>query len=264
MPLLTPLARGILNILSPETVSFGGRTLPAPRLRFGGAHFRSNEAFLRSGQAEAARLREQCGLTRDSRLLDIGCGPGRLPIGILSVVGYIAAYRGVDVSKTPIRWCRKHITPAHPAFQFLHINVRNARYNPSGASMDDRFRLPFADSSFDIIYLYSVFSHMGAEDVRKYLREYARLLAPGGSVFLTAFVEEGVPPVEENPAGYGNMPWKGALHCVRFEAGFLAGLVRGAGLQITRRSHGTETDGQSAFLLQKLDPEPPTHHATSI
>jgi SAM-dependent methyltransferase len=234
-------------------VSFGGQTIPARRLRFGGAHFARDEDFVHSGEEEAKRLTVWCGLGAQSRVLDVGCGPGRLPIGILRTAGDIAAYRGIDVSRTPIEWCSRHIQLAHPSFQFLHINVRNDRYNPSGESLNDRFRLPFPSGSFDIIYLYSVFSHMGTEDVQRYLREYARLLAPDGSVFLTAFVEEAVPSMEENPQGYGNLQWKGALHCVRFESGFFAALVRGAGLQIVRQSHGTETDGQSAFLLHHAD-----------
>lgn len=251
MPLLTSFARGIFGLLSPETVAFEGQILPARRLRFGGVHFQSDAAFLHSGQAEAKRLQEWCGLSAQSRILDIGCGTGRLPVGILATVGAIAGYTGVDVSEAAIRWCRRHIETRHPSFRFLLTDVKNDRYNPKGEEMGETFSLPLPSSSFDIISLYSVFSHMEERDVRIYLREFRRLLRPEGKVFLTAFVEENVPPVSVNPPDY-RMEWKGALHCVRFDKRHFQTLAAGEGFSIVRFDYATETDGQSALLLSLL------------
>lgn len=195
-------------------------------------------------------MQEWCGLQGESAILDIVCGTGRLAIGIASALGSVREYRGVDVSETAIDWCARHITPFRPAFRFLWINARNERYNPHGKTIAAEFRLPFANTSFDVIHLYSVFSHMRSADVRTYMREFNRLLKPDGSVFLTAFVEEGVKDEEENPQGY-HMEWRGALHCIRFSLPFFTHLAEEAGLHIARHSHGTETDGQSAFVLQK-------------
>jgi SAM-dependent methyltransferase len=181
-------------------------------------------------------------------LLEVGCGPGRLPIGILRRRAAMRSYCGVDVNGAAVGWCQRHIESAHPAFQFFHLDLQNARYNPAGARIGAGFRLPFESRSFDVIYLYSVFSHMGEEDVERYLAEFRRLLAPGGRVFLTLFVEEGVPPVTVNPPDY-RREWRGALHCVRYQRGHFEDLLARHSLQLLSLHHGTETDGQSAVTL---------------
>ena len=177
--------------------------------------------------------------------MDIGCGPGRLPIGIISRIGELRAYRGIDVSGTPIEWCKKYIGEKYPTFQFIHINAKNERYNPDGSPLE---RLPFPDKAFDIIYLYSVFSHMKPPDIKYYLSEFRRLLKPIGHIFLTAFVEKNVPEMEENPPDY-KQQWKGALHCVRYEKKFFEKMLRDHGFKIEKHAYGAETDGQSGYYL---------------
>lgn len=249
--LVRKLGGHLQRFLRPETATVDGSVIPARHLRFGGANFADDGEFLRSGEREADRLVRDFGLTASSRVLEVGCGTGRLPIGILRRVDPIACYRGVDVSETAVRWCRRHIESRHPRFGFVRLDLRNARYNPEGATSDDRFRLPFQDAAFDIIYLYSVFSHLLQNDVEGYLAEFRRLLAPGGRVFLTAFVEENVEPVAENPEGY-RRPWKGALHCVRYDRAFFGELLARHGLRMEKMDYATETDGQSGITLALL------------
>lgn len=248
MTMFATLKRRLRAMLRPETVLHRGQILPSKNLRFGGVHFQDNEGFLSAGERDAKRLTEWCGLNAQSALLDIGCGTGRLAIGIMSTLGTIRQYEGVDVSATAVEWCSRYLPPHDPHFHFTLINIQNERYNPAGGTISNAFRLPFADHTFDIIQLYSVFSHMRSPDVRAYLKEFARLLAPNGSVFLTAFVEEGVLDEEENPPNY-IMQWKGALHCVRFSQSFFRTMVEEAGLRIAKMTHQSDTDGQSAFLL---------------
>lgn len=226
--------------------------LPAKHLRFCGTKFRDDEYFLASAQAEANRLVEHFGLTVNSRVLDVGCGVGRLAIGILSRIGEIQHYRGVDVSKRSIQWCQRHITREHSSYQFIHIDVKNLRYNPSGKAIDVDFRLPFDDQElFDIIYLYAVFSNMTKEDVRSYLKEFQRLLAPSGKIFLTAFIEDGVPDMTINPRGYKGRNWKGPLHCVRYKKDFFESLLAENGFGVNHFDYEKETDGQSALYISR-------------
>lgn len=243
------LLRRLRAFFTPETVMHRGQVLPGKKLRFGGAYFLDDEAFLSAGEADTRRLGEWCGLKKESALLDVGCGTGRLALGILSTIGEMAMYRGIDVSETAVDWCRRFITPVHPTFQFVHINAENERYNPSGDRIVATTRLPFLDASFDCIHLYSVFSHMRSGDIRAYLKEFHRVLKPSGSVFFTAFIEENVPAEEENPANYQRI-WKGALHCVRFSRAFFLQMLAEAGLTLEKETHGTETDGQSAWMVR--------------
>jgi hypothetical protein len=91
---------------------------------------------------------------------------------------------------------------------------------------------------------------MDASEVSHYLAEIRRLLKRDGFAWLTAFVEDGVPDVTENPHGYGAIPWAGALHCVRYDRRFFESMVRSAGLEVDQFEHGQETDGQSMYVLR--------------
>ncbi|HUP48268.1 MAG TPA: class I SAM-dependent methyltransferase [Thermoanaerobaculia bacterium] len=226
-----------------------GMTLPARHLRYCGPTLKDEESFLRSAVTEARRLQERCGLGVSTRLLDVGCGYGRLALGLLARSTVPAAYRGIDVDRHAITWCSRHVAPLEDNFTFLHLDLENSRYNPGGKRLGDGLRLPFPDRSFDIIYLFSVFSHMTPDHVAVYLRELARLLEDG-RVFLTAFIEQGVEPVAINPLAY-RRPWSGPLHCVRYERSFFDGMVRGAGLVVERFDAGTEIDGQSGVYLAR-------------
>ncbi len=249
---LKRVARRLLMIVKPETAHYDGMLIPAKHLRFGGKHFQSDADFSESARREANRLVERCGLTKDSTVLEIGCGPGRLPIGIIDRVGDIRKYIGIDVSATPIEWCQRHITRNHPNFQFIHSNVQNPRYNKTGKMSQSDFGLPSPDNSIDIVYHYSVFSHLVEADIRAYLAEFRRVMRMGGKMFFTAFVEKDVPRETENPAGYGEEEWKGPLHCVRFESEFFRDMLREYGFSIDAVEQGAETDGQSGFYVTSI------------
>jgi SAM-dependent methyltransferase len=232
------------------SVKLKGVDLPPSSIRLGGHNFEDDGAFLDAAVRDAQRLQGDLGISVSSRVLDIGCGVGRLPIGLLAHFGQMPPYTGVDVTEGVIRWCQKHITD--PAATFVHLDLANKRYNPRGEAISGSLRLPLSDASFDAIYLYSVFSHMELLDIKTYLKEFKRLLAPDATVFLTAFVEDDVPDVEVNPAGYGTFPgdWEGELHCVRYNRGFLEQQITSAGLKVSRLDHAGDTDGQSAIYLQ--------------
>jgi SAM-dependent methyltransferase len=238
----------------------GAIPLPPPRLRAGGVHFRDDDAFRASAAREAERLLAEVSSTvgqrRDGRgpaILEVGCGAGRLAIGLLAVDARVSSYVGVDVMPAPIEWATAEITRRAPTYVFATIDVYNERYNPAGHRTATQATLPFEDGAFDAIYTYSVFSHMTTEDVLAYLGEFRRLLAPDGVAVSTAFVEDDVPDESVNPPGYGPIEWSGALHCVRFATPFFTRLVDEAGLRILRSEHGGETDGQSRFVFEARD-----------
>lgn len=239
----------IEQLFAPETVSCEGVVLPASKLRQGGGHFRQDADFLSSARHEADRLVKQCGVTETSSVLDVGCGVGRLPIGLIDRVGALQAYRGIDVNPKAISWCQRHITPSHPTYQFILSEAKNARYRPNGQEISSaQARLPFENDLFDVIYLYSVFSHMVPHDVRFYLNEFARVLRPSGYIFLTGFIEEDVPDMSINPENYRRQ-WIGPLHCVRYERSFFLDLITTAGFVVDQFDYETETDGQSGLYL---------------
>ena len=253
MRMLSRLSMALRRRFTPDHISFENLVLPARHLRRCGAEFQDDHHFVESARLEANKLTDLCGLTVDGQVLDIGCGPGRLAIGWLASSEDMPNYHGMDIDKASIDWCVEHLAPLDARLEFTHLNLFNERYNPRGEPFTRTTRLPFESSYFQGIYLYSVFSHMTSSDIQIYLREFARLLTREGRVFLTAFVESGVPDEEENPPGYG-LDWHGSLHCVRFEKQYFENMVETAGLGVVDFRHGTETNGQSALLLALKTP----------
>lgn len=213
-----------------------------------------NEAYLGSARHEVDWMVENLGLTLDSSVLDLGCGPGRIAIGILDRVGEIHKYRGVDVSERYIRWAQHHITFEHPNFQFRHLNLKNDHYNPRGEKIGADVSFPFASEEFDVICLFSVFTHMLTEDVRSYLKELRRVLHPSGKILLTANLEDGVPDVVENPKGYrGVQEYIMRLQTVRYNREFFEGLLDESGFQLERYDPDLRQGQRCLIISQKSE-----------
>ncbi len=225
-----------------------------PKQRCCGPEYQDNEYYLKSAKGEAKRL-ASIGLTAEISILDVGCGQGRLAIGLLASGREIKYYRGVDVKIGSIEWCRKFITERHPNFQFIHLDVMNARYNRKGKPIDKDFCFPFDSGEFDIIYLFSVFTHMVAEDIRIYLKEFKRVLSPSGKVFLTAFIEKGMPDMTINPKGYQKQArvkrWKGRLHCVLYDRDFFVSMLTENGFKINRTEKIYDRGHKGIYILRK-------------
>ena len=118
------------------------------------------------------------GLQPADRVLDIGAGIGNRAIGL---IGFLrGGYDGVEIRPEAVAWCQRAITSRHPAFRFHRADVRSDAYNAGGRASAAHYRFPFADDSFDVVFLGSVFTHMLPDDVAHYLNEIRRVLAPGG------------------------------------------------------------------------------------
>ncbi|MEX0936378.1 MAG: class I SAM-dependent methyltransferase [Pirellulales bacterium] len=253
MNLLYRLARRLVP--QRDAVRYGNLDLPLAAMRWGTSELKDDAYYVQSATAEVERLQRWCGLTSQSRVLDIGSGQGRLAIGLLaSFPDGPPNYHGIDVDLPSVRWCRRWIAQDHASITFTHINVANARYNAQGQEIIDGFTLPTDDAAYDVAFCYSVFTHMLSGHVWTYLGELHRVLLPGGRALVTAYVEENVPDEEENPAGYlaelGES--KGRLHRVRFSRTFFESMVARTGLAIERFEHRSEPrTKQTALVLRR-------------
>ena len=132
-------------------------------------------------------LRHMTHLSPESHVFDMGCGLGRVAIPLTRYLTS-GTYTGVDVMADLVEEARGRISSAHPNFQFHHLDVYSGSYNKAASSQARDVRFHFPDSGFDVIFLFSVFSHMLPEDVATYLAEFQRLLRPGGMVLATFFL----------------------------------------------------------------------------
>ena len=148
-----------------------------------------HESWMAVGVCNAENLVRLGGLKRGEALLDVGCGAGRLAMALSpEFAGAGSRYEGVDPHQEGVNWAQQNITPRYPDFRFRHIDVFNAAYNKVGAGEERVATLPYDDNAFDIVALFSVFTHITTAGVLRYLDEIHRVLKPGGRMFATFFL----------------------------------------------------------------------------
>ena len=149
-----------------------------------------------------------------ARSLEIGAGTGYFTLNLLSA-GLIGQATCTDISPGMLAALRANA-------QRLGLDVHTEQV--------DAERLPFADESFDLVLGHAVLHHI--PDLRRAFDEFARVLAPGGSVLFAG-----------EPSRYGDR-----LACVpKRAAGALAPLWRRA---IGARPARSGSDGEPDAALE--------------
>lgn len=127
-------------------------------------------------------------LEPNSKVLDVGCGIGVTASRLTSYLSSEGTYAGFDIVRVGTDWATKNISPRFPNFSFKHVDVFNKHYNPRGKLFASSFRFPYEDSSFDFVFLKSVFTHLLPDAIQNYLAEIRRVLKPTGSSLVTSFL----------------------------------------------------------------------------
>ncbi|HEY4988547.1 MAG TPA: class I SAM-dependent methyltransferase [Opitutaceae bacterium] len=139
------------------------------------------DEFYATGVAEVekdlAAVRSRVAPMPHRHALDFGCGAGRLTQGLAR---HFERVTGVDISERMVGLAREHSVEARVAF------VQNARPDLG----------LFPDGSFDFVYSRITLQHIAPRYSRGYLREFVRVLSPGGvmSVQIPERVPAGDPP----------------------------------------------------------------------
>jgi len=232
-----------------------------PLLPPAGLHSVGGGDFRAVGDDLLGLLAQLGGLRPHERVLDIGCGTGRLA---RPLTAYLAtgSYDGLDIVGPSIAWCRGAYRD-YPNVRFHHADLINRTYNPSGRVRAADYRVPFADASFDFVLLTSVFTHMLVRDTQNYLSEIARVLAPGGRVFATAFLldESSRGAIEAKQADLSfRHPLDGCFaergqapeESLAYDRGVFARMAEAGGLCVDRFHPGSWRGGEGATYQDLL------------
>jgi SAM-dependent methyltransferase len=141
--------------------------------------------FVATGEEFLSHLVALCGLRPEDRVLDVGCGSGRLARPLAGFLSIDGSYAGLDANPDAIAWCARRYRHM-PHFGFVHADVRHPRFNPAGAEAAVAYRFPFDDGAFDVAALVSVLTHLDEAETLHYLGQVRRVLAPSGRVLATA------------------------------------------------------------------------------
>jgi SAM-dependent methyltransferase len=121
---------------------------------------------------------------RPIRMLDVGCGTGRVYLATLPYLTADDRYTGLDVNEKFLAICRKQYPD--PRVDWYHLDTKNSFYakgvKQSQAPWD------FKDKSFNLVTAVSVWTHFSEDDWIYYLNEVSRVLKPGGRAIITFFI----------------------------------------------------------------------------
>jgi SAM-dependent methyltransferase len=159
----------------------------APRERYGlGA--RPDEQQRLEGRSAALQARFLLPHLRPGmRLLDVGCGPGTITLGLAEAVAP-GEVTGLDVQPAQVERARAL------AAERGQTNVR--------FEVGDAYALPFADAAFDAVYAHTLLTHL--REPMRALRELHRVLRPGGVAGVADIDTDTIvvsPPLPEVVAG---------------------------------------------------------------
>ncbi|NYH93363.1 methyltransferase domain-containing protein [Actinopolymorpha rutila] len=141
--------------------------------------------FADTGEDQLQFLVELCGLQPSHRVLDIGCGVGRLALPLSGYLNDKGAYEGFDVLDHMVDWCKQNIGSRHPNFQFRTAAVASTTGSTFPEQTAADYRFPYEDNSFDLAYAGSLFTHLTPAGTENYLAEVLRTLRPGGVLVAT-------------------------------------------------------------------------------
>ncbi len=134
-------------------------------------------------------MAEHVGVSDLGRLdvLDFGCGV-RFAQAFINRGVPVGRYVGVDVSRSVIDFLQSNVSD--PRFEFFHIDAHNELYNPTGRPLSQLMVPEIEGRRFDLICLFSVFTHLAPPDYAAMLRLLRRFAKPDGRLFYTLFINE--------------------------------------------------------------------------
>jgi SAM-dependent methyltransferase len=159
---------------------------PLPLVQTIGSH--NYDHFRQNGARFFRDIADRLQIVETSRLLDLGCGCGRMAIPFANFLKQGRLF-GCDVWPEGIAWCREHLTADGKASFHLQAAENNYYFNAFDKSRENKFILDWLpDNELDASFAISVFTHLIRNDAQSYLNEIARGTKQGGLAYFTFFL----------------------------------------------------------------------------
>lgn len=126
---------------------------------------------------------------RNADILDIGCGV-RFTQTLINHSIPFSSYTGVEVDSTIVDFLQENVESKDQRFRFVHCDIYNGLYNTNG-----KIVLPLLDrlpvkGNYDVIWLFSVFTHLNIEDAKAMLRLLRKEIKPSGHLLFSVFIDQ--------------------------------------------------------------------------
>jgi len=194
---------------------------------------------------ETLLRRDGSSLGEIEALLDFGCGCGR----VLRHVRLRTRARlfGCDANPAPVAWCRRSL----PIGEFSVNGIEPP--------------LTFASGSFDLVYAFSVFTHLPEPLQQPWIDEIVRVLRPGGKVLITtqgrAYAEQLAPAerrrLDDDGILVHGAARPGSNECLVYHTARYVESKLARGLELRQSETGAVIDrrrrlvGQDAYLFRR-------------
>ena len=228
-----------------------------------GLIFTGSGDYTKIGNQFFLHFQKYCDFNRDSAVLDVGCGIGRMAIPFTNYLSAKGRYEGFDIVKVGIDWCTKNIHSRFDNFRFKLIPLKNDLYRLDTNEMAAELKFPYEENSFDFVFLTSVFTHMLPMDVENYIKEIQRVLVKDKKCFSTFFIiDEENETMQNNigskkfPYNFGNyylMDKKVKEANVAFKKSYIIELLKKNNLELTHFIKGNWSGIQNTELNEHQD-----------
>jgi SAM-dependent methyltransferase len=160
------------------------------------------EDWFRWAEEWSLLLRLYGRLAADSRVLEIGCGLGRIAFPLRYVLSDSGSYDGFEICRHKVEFLERTFHRAYPRFHFTWADIHNTYYNPNGKIPGAEYQFPYPDNQFNVVFAASVFTHMLPDAVARYFCESARVLKPNGRCVFSFFLLDQYRPGQPRPLAF--------------------------------------------------------------
>jgi SAM-dependent methyltransferase len=157
-----------------------------------GANKNNQKASIDSAVTMISEIAREMGIDdlSGTSVLDIGCGV-KFTQAFYGRKVPVKRYHGVEVNADMIEFLSS--TVKDEKFSYKLIKAYNAFYHPAGKPLSPDADIGVAGETFDVVCLFSVFTHLAPPDFRTMLALARKYVSPTGTFIFTAFIDDTIP-----------------------------------------------------------------------